>query len=255
MTAEEFALDVGDVIARAKQAGVKTLVSVTEYETEFEKVIALSKRYPGYVMPCLGIHPIQRQQSATMQDLEPVLPLFEKYKEELVAIGEIGLDFTPWYAATAQHREEQQRVFRKQLELAKRFDLPVNVHSRSAGRQTVAFLKEQGIQKALLHNFAGRPSVAMEAVEAGYFFSFPPAVIRNDQRFKLIKQIPLDRICLETDSPALGTDKQERNEPQYIRVSCDYVAKVKGLAAEQVAEVTSHNALRLFPGILNGIKG
>ncbi|KAJ8396154.1 hypothetical protein AAFF_G00020210 [Aldrovandia affinis] len=216
--------DIDDVIKRAKETGVKTLISVTEEASEFERVIQLSKIYPGLVAPCLGIHPVQGcgsqdQHSVTMQDLEPALPLFQKYREDIVAVGEIGLDFTPWYAPHIQQREEQQAVFRKQLDISKDLDLPVNVHSRSAAKVTIGILKEQGIGCALLHNFAGRLSVAMEGVQAGYYFSFPPAVCRNEQRARLIKQIPLEHICLETDSPALGPDKHVRNEPKNITLS------------------------------------
>lgn len=175
--------------------------------------------------------------------------MFEKYKDNLVGIGEIGLDFTPWLASTSQQREEQQKVFRMQLSIAQSFDLPVNVHSRSAGRQTISFLKEHGVQKVLLHNFAGRLSAALEGAQAGYYFSFPPAITRNNQREKIIRQLPLENICLETDSPALGPNKEERNIPENIRISCQYISDVKGLSPETVCEVTSKNALHLFPKI------
>ncbi|XP_073485077.1 putative deoxyribonuclease tatdn3-A [Aquarana catesbeiana] len=127
-----------------------------------------------------------------------------------------------------------------------KFDFDRNVHSRSAGRQTIAFLKEQGIEKALLHNFAGRPSAALEGVKAGYFFSFPPAVTKNNQREKLIRQIPMENICLETDSPALGPNREERNVPWNIQIPCEYIARVKSLSPETVCEATAQNALRLF---------
>ncbi|XP_056424254.1 putative deoxyribonuclease tatdn3-A isoform X2 [Hyla sarda] len=242
MTAEEFS-----------QGGVQALVSVTEHAGELETLLHLSDRYPSYVMPCFGVHPIQStadgSHSVTMQDLKPALDKFEQYKDRLVGIGEIGLDFTPWLTPTSKEREEQLRVFQKQLDIAKQMDLPVNVHSRSAGRQTIAFLKEQGAEKVLLHNFAGRASVALEGVQAGYFFSFPPRVANNDQREKLIRRIPLENICLETDSPALGPDRQERNIPSNIFISCEYIARVKGLSPEKVCEATAHNAFRLFPKI------
>ncbi|KAA0708414.1 putative deoxyribonuclease tatdn3 [Triplophysa tibetana] len=242
--------DLDDVILRAKKGGLKALVAVTEGGREFEKVINLSKVYPGFVFPCFGIHPLQGSaqdlHSVKIQDLEPFLPLFQKYKDDIVAVGEIGLDFTPWYAKTTQERDEQIEVFKKQLEISKELHLPVNVHSRSAAKVTIATMKEQGIRQALLHNFAGRPSVAMEGVHAGFCFSFPPAVTRNEQRAKLIKQIPLEHLCLETDSPALGSDKHVRNEPQNIILCCEYIAKVKGVSADRVMEVTTRNAFRLF---------
>ncbi|XP_076190656.1 putative deoxyribonuclease tatdn3-A [Aptenodytes patagonicus] len=85
------------------------------------------------------------------------------------------------------------------------FALSRNVHPCSAGRQTIAFLKEEGVQDVLLHNFAGRQSVTLEGVQAGYYFSFPPAVTRHDQ---LIKQIPLQNVCLKTDPPSLAPNKE-----------------------------------------------
>ncbi|XP_039548270.1 putative deoxyribonuclease tatdn3 isoform X2 [Pimephales promelas] len=222
LSANEFTQDIDDVLLRAKKTGVKALVAVTEGASEFEKVIQLSKIYPGFVFPCFGIHPLQGSgkdlHSVKVQDLEPFLPLFQKHRDNIVAIGEIGLDFTPW-----------------------------NVHSRSAAKATIATMKELGIGQALLHNFAGKPSVAMEGVQAGFSFSFPPAVSKNEQRAKLIRQIPLEHICLETDSPALGLDDHVRNEPGNITISCEYIAKVKRISPGVVMEVTTQNALRLFP--------
>ncbi|KAJ8270674.1 hypothetical protein GJAV_G00117880 [Gymnothorax javanicus] len=254
IAAQDFEKDLEDVIQRAKEAGVKTLVSVTENVSEFERVIHLSKVYHDLVAPCLGIHPVQSSgsqelRSVTIQDLEPALPLFQRYKEEIVAIGEIGLDFTPRFTPQIQHREEQELVFRRQLQIAKELDLPVNVHSRSAAKVTIGVLKEQGITHALLHNFAGRPSVALEGAQMGYYFSFPPAICRDEERVKLIKQIPLEHICLETDSPALGPEKRVRNEPKNIALACAHIAKLKGVPPERVLEAATQNALRLFPRI------
>ncbi|XP_071019811.1 putative deoxyribonuclease tatdn3 isoform X3 [Oncorhynchus clarkii lewisi] len=233
ITACEFAEDLEDVIKRTREAGVKTLISVTEEPSEFERVIQLFKSYPDLVAPCFGIHPVQGCGS---------------HDQRSVKI-QIGLDYTPWYAPTSQEREEQLTVFTKQLQISKDLDLPVNIHSRSAAKVTIATLKEQGITCALLHNFAGKPSVAMEGVQAGYFFSFPPAVCRNDQKAKLIKQIPLEHICLETDSPSLGPEKHVRNEPKNISLVCEYIAHVKGITPQMVIHATTDNALRLFPKI------
>ncbi|KAM9317361.1 putative deoxyribonuclease tatdn3-B [Gastrophryne carolinensis] len=255
LAAAEFDHDIDNVLLEAKATGVWALVAVAEHAAEFEKLIQLSRRNPGLVFPCLGVHPVQGEasghpRSATLKDLEEALPLIELYKDEMVAVGEVGLDFTPRIASTEEQKQEQRQVFIRQIELAKQLGLPLNVHSRSAGRPTIALLKEQGADKVLLHAFDGKPSVALEGVKAGFFFSIPPSIIRSEQKQKLVKQIPLENMCLETDSPALGPEKQVRNEPKNIVISAEYIAKIKGIPLDQVIEVTTQNAIRLFPKLL-----
>uniref|UniRef100_A0A3Q1BHU5 TatD DNase domain containing 3 n=1 Tax=Amphiprion ocellaris TaxID=80972 RepID=A0A3Q1BHU5_AMPOC len=241
------------------KAGLLGLLAVAEHAGEFDKVIELSQRFPGFIFPCLGVHPVQevspeQQRGASLQDLDAALPIIEKYKDQLVAIGEVGLDFTPRFVSNDTDKENQRQVLIRQAQIAKELDLPLNVHSRSAGRPTIHLLKEQGVEKALLHAFDGKPSVAMEGVKAGYFFSIPPSIVRSEQKQKLVKQLPLESICLETDSPALGPEKQVRNEPKNISVSAEYISKIKGVSLEKVMEVTTQNALRLFPKLKSAIR-
>uniref|UniRef100_A0A3Q2Q8U3 TatD DNase domain containing 3 n=1 Tax=Fundulus heteroclitus TaxID=8078 RepID=A0A3Q2Q8U3_FUNHE len=259
ISAGDFDKDLEEVIENSKKAGLLALLAVAEHAGEFTKIIELSNRFPGFIFPCLGVHPVQevspeQQRSASLQDLDAALPVIEKYKDQLVAIGEVGLDFTPRFISSDSDKENQKQILILQAQVAKELDLPLNVHSRSAGRPTIHLLKEQGVEKALLHAFDGKPSVAMEGVQAGYFFSIPPSIIRSEQKQKLVKQLPLENICLETDSPALGPEKQVRNEPRNICVSAEYISKIKGVSLETVMEVTTQNALRLFPKLKSAIR-
>ncbi|XP_034714075.1 tatD DNase domain containing 3-like isoform X2 [Etheostoma cragini] len=258
ISAGDFDKDIDEVIENSKTAGLLAILAVAEHAGEFDKIIELSQRFPGFVFPCLGVHPVQevspdQQRGASLQDLDAALPIIEKYKDQLVAIGEVGLDFTPRYVSCESDKESQRQVLIRQAQIAKELDLPLNVHSRSAGRPTIHLLKEQGVEKALFHAFDGKPSVAMEGVKAGYFFSIPPSIIRSEQQ-KLVKQLPLENICLETDSPALGPEKQVRNEPKNICISAEYISKIKGVSLQEVIEVTTQNALRLFPKLKSAIR-
>jgi TatD DNase family protein len=167
------------------------------------------------------------------------------HRDRLVGIGEVGLDH--WVVKEAEEWEIQEQTFVKFIALSKELDLPLNVHSRSAGRHTVRFLQEQGAQKVLMHAFDGKASAAMEGIEAGYYFSIPPSVVRSQQKQKLIRHLPLDRLLLETDSPVLGPDPACRNEPKNVVISCQAIALAKDVSVEEVARVTSENARRLFP--------
>ncbi|XP_041907728.1 putative deoxyribonuclease TATDN3 isoform X3 [Corvus kubaryi] len=226
-----FQPDVAAVVRAAEQAAVSALVVVSEQAGEFRSVVELAERFPGFVLPCLGVHPVQ--------EVSP--------EEQRSVTLKVGLDFTPRFASTDEQKEGQRQVLIKQIELARRLDLPLNVHSCSAGRPTINLLKEQGATKVLLHAFDGKPSVAMEGVKAGYYFSIPPSIIRSEQKQKLVKQLPLENMCLETDSPALGPEKQVRNEPKNIYIAAEYIAKIKGIPVGEVIEVTTQNALKVFP--------
>ncbi|ESO90148.1 hypothetical protein LOTGIDRAFT_192289 [Lottia gigantea] len=252
LTDSNFEKDIATVISDAKIKGVIAALAVTITKEDFVKVIELQSRFPDFIVPCLGLHPVQgtqtEQRSLTLKDFDKdVELLIDKYKDVIAGIGEIGLDFSPRFVSQEGSKDEQKQVFIKQVDIAKRMDLTVNVHSRSAGRPTIALLKELGVTKAHLHAFDGKPSVAMEGVRQGYYFSIPPSIVRSEQKQKLISQVPLENLLLETDSPALGPVKQERNVPSNLNIVVDYIAKVKKIDPSEVKHTTSQNAIKLYP--------
>nr|XP_039259180.1 putative deoxyribonuclease TATDN3 [Styela clava] len=252
LAAPEFADDLDIVVKRGKEANIKAIIVVPEFFTEFERTLDICEQYSDFLFPCLGIHPVQRdseltERSVMPDDLKDAIPFIDSHYNEIVGIGEVGLDFTPFYTKEIDSKEKQREVLRFQAALAQKYDLPLNVHSRSAGRPTIKALKECGATKVVLHAYSGNAASAMEGVQAGYYFSIPPCIVRSEQKQNIVKRIPMDNILLETDSPALGPEKQVRNEPSNITISCEWIAKIKGISVEDVQKITTENACKLFP--------
>jgi TatD DNase family protein len=162
----------------------------------------------------------------------------------LVAIGEVGLDH--WAVQEEKDRELQREIFKGFIALAGEMDLPLNVHSRSAGRRAIDLLLQSGAVRVQLHAFDGRASTALPAVEAGYFFSIPPSVVRSRQKQKLVKQLPLTCILVETDSPVLGPQPAVRNEPANLPLTLQAIAEIKALPEQAVFEAVVANTTRLY---------
>jgi TatD DNase family protein len=168
------------------------------------------------------------------------------YKERarLVAVGEVGLDF--WIVKENADKELQKEIFKSFINLANELDLPLNVHSRSAGRHAVALLLECNAAKVQMHAFDGKASSAQPGLEAGYFFSIPPSVVRSRQKQKLVKKIPLSQLLVETDSPVLGPNRNRRNEPINISISIRAIAELKNISEQEVIETVSENTQKLY---------
>ena len=131
-------------------------------------------------------------------------------------------------------------------DLAQEVDLPLNIHSRAAGRQTIGMMLERGATRVQLHAFDGRAARAEPAVEAGYFFSVPPSIVRSAQKQKLVRRLPLSCLLVETDSPVLGPEPDGRNEPANASLSVQAIAEIKELPVPEVAAVVTENTMRLY---------
>jgi TatD DNase family protein len=218
---------------------VASIVSVSENLTDARKNMYLASCFPE-LRPALGLYPAHLDT----EQAEAVVSLIRAEREKIVAIGEVGLDH--WIVKEESERELQHEIFGRFIDLALELDLPLNVHSRSAGRHAVALLLERGAKKVQLHAFDGKASTALPAVEAGWFFSIPPSVVRSRQKQKLVGHLPLSCLLLETDSPVLGPDPQERNEPANIGIARDAVAEIKGVSRAELMEAVAENSRRLY---------
>ena len=238
--AAAFADDLDDVLARAADRGVQAVLCVSETVAEAQRVLELADRHP-LIKPCAGLYPTILDRGAAAE----MLGFIRRHRERLAAIGEVGLDY--WKVQDAADREMQRDILAQHVALSRELDLPLNVHSRSAGRHAIAWLQENGARHVLMHAFDGKAASARVGIEAGYYFSIPPSIVRSPQKQKLVRHLPLERLLLESDAPVLGPEKDVRNEPCNVWLSCQHVAAIKGLSVEEVARATTANAKRLFP--------
>ena len=234
-----FDPDRAEVLDRARAAGIAAVVTVGETLADARRNLKLAAEHPE-IRPTAGLYPthLDVEQASELESF------VRKNRDRLVAIGEVGLDY--WKVKDEPDLEIQREIFGRFVDLSMEVDLPVNVHSRSAGRHAIALLLERGAARVQMHAFDGKPSSAMPAVEAGYFFSVPPSIVRSRQKQKLVARLPLSCLLLETDSPVLGAVREERNEPANVRISLEQIAEIKGLPVEEVAAAVTQNTRRLY---------
>jgi TatD DNase family protein len=239
-----FDADREVVLERALRAGISTVIAVGEDLADAEKNLLLASKH-SMIRPAAGLYPTHLDQ-----DLAAKMRTFiRSHKDRLAAIGEVGLDY--WIVKEESERETQREIFRGFIELSKELALPLNVHSRSAGRHVVSVLLESSADRVQLHAFDGKFSAAMPAVEAGFFFSIPPSVVRSEQKQKLARKLPLSCLLIETDSPVLGPVPQERNEPANAPVALKMIAELKGITVDEAAEAVAENTGRLYGDCLS----
>lgn len=240
---EEFDGDRSEVLARAGKIGVGAVIAVGENISDAVKNIELAAAHP-MLRPAAGLYPT----ILNLAKAEEMHTFIQNERSSLFAIGEVGLDF--WIVKEDAEKEIQKEIFKSFIELSKGLNLPLNVHSRSAGRYAVGLLLESGATRVQMHAFDGKASAALPAVEAGFFFSIPPSVVRSRQKQKLVKHLPLSCLLVETDSPVLGPDPKERNEPANITVSIKTIAELKNVSQSEVIQAVVENTQRLYGDLL-----
>ena len=239
-----FDEDRDAVLERARKAGVAAIIAVGENLADARKNLELAEKYP-ILKPAGGLYPthLDLGQARHMADF------LRDNKSRIVAIGEVGLDY--WVVKEDSEKALQREILKTFIALSKELNMPLNIHSRSAGRHAIALLLENDAPRVQMHAFDGKAGAALPAVEAGYFFSIPPSVVRSRQKQKLVKRLPLSCLLVESDSPVLGPGPNERNEPANIRQSIKAIAELKGVSEEEVVAAVSENTERLYGPLIS----
>ncbi len=253
LTDPAFADDLPEVVARARAAGVRWMVTNGTDGPTNRAALALAEAYPE-VLPALGIYPVDAVANELLAsgpelpwaqapcDVEAELAFIDAHAPEAVAIGECGLD-GHWVAA---HMGRQREVFAALIDLALRHDLPLIVHSRRAEAEAIEMLLDHGATRVDLHCFSGRFKLARRACEAGLYCSIPANLAKNELFLKMARELPLERLLTETDAPYLAPVRGERNEPANVAATVATIAELRGMEVAEVETTLEANFRRTF---------
>ncbi|MFC0472870.1 TatD family hydrolase [Halalkalibacter kiskunsagensis] len=244
LNADQFEEDVAEVITRAKEAGVEYMVVVGFDEKTINRALELVEMY-DFLYAAVGWHPVD---AIDLNDDHLVWLEEVSAHPKVVALGEMGLD----YHWDKSPKEIQKDVFRKQIRLAKKVKMPIIIHNREADQDIVNILKEEEANEVggIMHCFGGSVEIAKECLAMNFHISLGgPVTFKNAKRPKQVaKEIPLERLLIETDCPYLAPHpyRGKRNEPAYVKLVAEQIAELKEMGYEEIAKQTTKNAKKLF---------
>lgn len=237
--------DTAGVVARAREAGVRVMQTISTQRSDFAQVKALAEQFPE-IYCSIGIHP---HEAEPHEDISEEELLAEANHPKVIGIGETGLDY--YYEHSP--KKAQQELFKRHIRVARKLDLPVIVHSRDADEDTVAILKEAHAEapfRFLIHCFSSTKYLSDESLKIGGYISASGIItFKKSQALRdSFASVPLDRLLVETDSPYLAPEPHRGKpcEPAYTAWTAKKLAEVKSVSVEQLAETTTNNFFELF---------
>ncbi len=241
----DLAEDRAGILARARTAGVGTMVTISTHVTRADQVRAVAEAHDD-IYCTMGIHPhhVAEEPEVSAADLVALTD-----HPKVIGLGESGLD----YYYDRSPRDVQRERFRTHISAARETGLPLVVHTRDADEDTAAILEEEmakGVFTGLLHCFSSGAALARRAVDVGFYISFSGILTFNrsaDLR-AIAAELPADRLLVETDAPYLAPmpHRGKRNEPAFVAHTAEVLAKTRGVSAEDIADQTTENFFRLF---------
>ena len=238
---EQFDTDRDELLNSMAAGGVGTIVDAAATVESWDKIVELAEKY-SFIYGSVGVHPdevgaLNEENFARMRELLK--------KEKIVAVGEIGLD----YHYDGYSAEKQKKLFISQLELAKKLDIPVIVHSRDASNDTMEILREYK-PKGVVHCFSGSAETAKEIIALGMYISFTGVItFKNAKKaLRALEKVPTDRLMLETDCPYMAPEpyRGKRCDSSMIEKIAEKAAEIKGTTAQEMLDITCANAMRFF---------
>lgn len=235
--------DLEEVIARAAEGGVKKIICSAYDLSSSQKAAEIAEKHPN-IFACVGIHPenVEDYNDDAIKKLEDLAQ-----SKKVVAIGEIGLD----YYWKSDNKDLQKEVFINQIKLANKIKKPIVVHSRDAIVDTIEILKNERVEcESLLHCYSGSVDSAKILKDLNFSFSFGGVVTFKNAKtaVEVVNFLPADKILLETDCPYMSPEpfRGTRNEPKNVLYVADKISKIKNMKFEEITDITTKNAERIF---------
>lgn len=242
----DFEAERDDIIARAEDAGVSQMVTISTRVRKLDALLAITEKYPN-VFCSVGTHPNNANEELDVTSAD--LVALANRHEKIVAIGEAGLD----YFYDTQTPQDQKAGLLQHISASRETQLPLVIHSRAADDDMAEILRsetEKGAFPFILHCFSSGQSLADTGVELGGYVSFSGILTfpKSTELREIAASVPLDRLLVETDAPYLAPKRWrgKRNEPSYVVNTAEILAEVKGISYEEMARITTENAFRVF---------
>ncbi|MCK4551083.1 MAG: TatD family hydrolase [Candidatus Aenigmarchaeota archaeon] len=237
---DRFKDDLNEVIDETEKNLAFTIVSGANKEWN-RKAIDISKKSKN-IYATIGLHPIDAEKMSE-KEFQEELKFVEENKDNLVGIGEIGLDFH--WEKDEKMRDLQKERFVRFLNLSKNLNLPVVIHSWDAEIEVLDILEKEKMKKVVMHCFSGNLELMEKALELGYYISISTIILRSKSTRKLARDCPLEKMLLETDAPYLWLDGK-RNVPWNTEYAAEKIAKIRKITKDEVLEATLNNAKKIF---------
>lgn len=242
--AKEFNEDIGDVIERAQERKISKIYMPNIDHSSIDGMMELEEKYKGTCISMMGLHPC-----SVKKNFEKELYLIEEWlgKRKFAAIGETGIDLY-WDKTFLSQQEE---AFKIQIELAIKYKIPIIIHCRNSFEESISLIEKYQNENltGIFHCFTGSLEEAERVLKAGFLLGIGGVVtFKNSGLDKVIKEVDLNKVVLETDSPYLAPVpyRGKRNEPSYIELVAEKLAREKRLELDEIAGITTKNALKLF---------
>lgn len=250
----DFDKDLEQVIKDAQKSGVEKIICVSSNIEDSKKAIEIAKKFPGIISAAVGIHPHDTNPDNQSSVKVQVKELEEVAKSpEVVAIGECGLDFSEAPPGEKDRSKEKQLfLFESQIKLAQKLNLPLSVHCRKATKETLEILSKHYLSpedsSGVWHCYSAGKSEIQKVIDLGFYFGIDGNITYDLGLQNVIKNIPLEKIVLETDCPLLSPIPYRglRNTPANVRISAEFIAHLLGYSFNEVALTATKNAEKLF---------